>query len=175
MTDDEIAELRLRYERGTPPPWFLSYDRLKQAIVTDKDGRVIVESDSYAADVALIVEMHRAIPRLLEALTKAQEDLNVALVNHELEANKHRNETITALAKCASDVGDRDETNRRLADKAADLAIQLAHAKVRAARCEAMEPVVLAAQRYAKYRYLPALLSAVAGFDAWEKCDDRSD
>lgn len=84
-----IDELRKLYERGTQGDWLLGHDRLNQPVVKDANGRVIVEADTYAADIELIVAMHRAIPKLLAELEDAKRDAMVARMAYERAMNEH--------------------------------------------------------------------------------------
>lgn len=102
MIDGAALDLiRAQISKATPGPWLLAYDRLKNAIATDKAGRVLVDGESaYHEDVKLIVLMHEHMPALLDAARNTDSAHERALVQIEKDRTSERREhdrELTAL------------------------------------------------------------------------------
>ena len=82
---DDIKRLLEAYERGTPGPWLVSYDKLKQAILVDAKGCVVIYGDACAQDVELIALMHRTVPVMAARIRDLEQQ--VAALTAERDAN----------------------------------------------------------------------------------------
>lgn len=155
-----IDELRKLYERATQGDWLLGYDRLNQPVVKDSNGRVIVEADTYAADVELIVAMHRAIPKLLAELEDAKRDAMVARIAYERSMNEHLASMQSTLEHGREQSAAIDKAQADLV-KLGDMIDHLVAERDRLKReYERMSPLVSAVEKWAMHRHAPSLVAA---------------
>lgn len=167
--DADITEVLVLMQRATSEPWLLGVDRSKNPVVTDYQGRVVIDGDAYAEDIKLIVQMRRLLPALIKDRELTNERHLAAMRKLEHEANEQA-KRIAEVRRIAEE--QIEELGKALAEVRAQLeAAQADLPRLRRAaeEHEQMVPLVSTVKNWHRTRYTPGLVAAVERYIAWEQ------
>ncbi len=153
--------LRAQFTKATRGRWLLAYDRLKNAIVTDESGRVLVDGDSaYHEDIKLIVMMREAVPALLERVDACKENHDLVLLEIERGRTAERQEYDRDVAKLRAELAEVRAELRRASNLAADRGMTIAQAGADTINRDRNHPLVSAVRDFKRWGHRANLLAA---------------
>lgn len=166
MIDGAALDLiRAQISKATPGPWLLAYDRLKNAIATDKAGRVLVDGESaYHEDIKLIVLMHEHMPALLDAARNTEAAHERALIQIEKDRTDERQKYDRDMAGLRAELADVSAELARQTVLAAERGQQLERAAAEIEQRDKNHPMVAAAREFKRFGHRGNLIAA---FDRW--------
>lgn len=164
-----IDQLRRLFDRATQGEWFLGHDRHSNPLIKSGDTRVIIDSEAYAGDLDLIVEMHRAVPKLIDALERAVAERTEVKDQRDRDWTAHASEVTSLITEFRTQLEVRDECIARLQSQVDRYEAISAKAIPLLDERERMVPVVAAATQFVRHRFYQPLADAVAKYAAWGK------